>query len=535
MSTPSMCPAAAVSMLRTGSARDRGGDREQVRRVGRCRVRRRRARCRRPWRVRRCARWRPPIERGSVTVMIAPGAIRSRSYRRHRPSGQLDLELVAVAADPRPPARHRRPRHSVCSVAGAPSRARCARSARHGLWATPPSATRAARTCRRRPAARRRPRPARTRRRRGREPCGTSRARAIGGGGFDRDDQFGAVELVSRSGSSPGRRCKSATGIRRSPSARAPRLRRRARPRPRPCRTGGGDAVLAGAEDRVICGCSRRSRAARARVHACCTASRRPGSTTHRVRCRRLPPMVAMLRSCGEAPAATPRLAPGSVRGPAGARRASLFRTRAPIRSPPLAVSLDRVQRQRRDVDEQRPASRSPSFIRSTRLVPPARNRGRGGAGDAARRHVGAGRRARTRTGSSVPLGAAVLDRAPTISGRRRSGRGCRSSVRGSRRRRARVRHRCRGHTLGAPSSSSASMPRAEKSGPACSSRTGTRRGRGRPVASGAASFCGQTLGGDDVHARRARPPASDSRHAPAVDEHRARAALPVIAALLGE
>ena len=101
------------------------------------------------------------------------------------------------------------------------------------------------------------------------------------------------------------------------------------------------------------------------------------------------------------------------------------------------------------------------SFIRSTRLVPPAMN-------------FAAGSAAIWRTASATSLARAywkLIMTAPSPAGsprrcwdRRRSGRCCRSSARGSRRRSSPCPRR--------------SGPRPSRSVPACSSRTGMRRGR---------------------------------------------------------
>src|SRR5882757_3944614 len=87
-----------------------------------------------------------------------------------------------------------------------------------------------------------------------------------------------------------------------------------------------------------------------------------------RVRCNRFPPMLAMFRSCWEALSSKAREITGYTPGCAAM---SLIRSNAPIRSPSL-VSMPRngsslMSRTCRGVS-------TLSFIRSTSVVPPARN-----------------------------------------------------------------------------------------------------------------------------------------------------------------
>ena len=231
--------------------------------------------------------------------------------------------------------------------------------------------------------------------------------------------------------------------------------------------------------------------------------------------------------------------------------------TVAPMRRPPSSVASIRSSGSSR-TSTSRAGRSTPVFIRSTRLVPPPRKRGLGigaeqgdRAGDVDRALVsefphavtsvavraGAvrGRRGTEACGLAPPPA-----RPPRRSTRtRRSGTGCRSSAPGSRRRSAAVaplravRRRWR---------RSASPPRAprsprwpNRSGRVCSSRTGSRRGRGTPAAR------------DAVARRRAtpsmvvisRPSAATASWRQddgpaAVEQHRAGAALTLVAALLG-
>ena len=82
------------------------------------------------------------------------------------------------------------------------------------------------------------------------------------------------------------------------------------------------------------------------------------------MRCRRLPPSVAMLRSCCEAARQSDSESAGYSRTSCGSAATSLIRARAPKTSS-LAGGVDAVQlRQRVDIDELAGVSIS-SFIRS--------------------------------------------------------------------------------------------------------------------------------------------------------------------------
>ena len=178
-----------------------------------------------------------------------------------------------------------------------------------------------------------------------------------------------------------------------------------------------------------------------------------------RVRCSRLPPVVAMLRSCPDAPASSAcgehRVA---RRGRAGSAARSLLRTPAPIRRPPSSGSLDSVERQARDVDEQRRLlDAEPHQVDEVRAAAEERAPG---ARRAARR-----RRPR-RVGARVANGlTATPPRSRRrCSGRRRSGRGCRSSARGSPPASSRGSARRSAVTRARPPrSTSSSMPTAEQ------------------------------------------------------------------------
>src|SRR5882757_7746136 len=87
-----------------------------------------------------------------------------------------------------------------------------------------------------------------------------------------------------------------------------------------------------------------------------------------RVRCNRFPPMLAMFRSCWEALSSKAREITGYT---PGCSAMSLIRSSAPIRSPSL-VSMPRNGNSL--MSRTCCGVRTLSFIRSTRVVPPARN-----------------------------------------------------------------------------------------------------------------------------------------------------------------
>ena len=192
-------------------------------------------------------------------------------------AGERDLERV-VAQRLAPGRARPRPRAANASgVAGAPRSAASARRARHGVWATPPSAMRhvAHRAVvdvdARGDATRRR-----TRTTRGRAPCGTPSAAPSAGGG--------SSTAVIRS---PGSSTVSRVGLVAGQPVQARRAGPCARPSG-PCTwttassaasaTAMSDGWVATqcrrvAEDREVAVVALARRAARARARACCTAS----------------------------------------------------------------------------------------------------------------------------------------------------------------------------------------------------------------------------------------------------------------------
>ena len=174
--------------------------------------------------VRGAARWRAVCS-GSVIAIASSRSGRAARRRALRASGTLkalprqrlgrlgELGVGGRAeASPRSPARR-----------AAPPRPRVARQ---GLCATPPSAMRTSRDrAVRRRRARRPPRPARRRTRPGRAPCGSVDRRPRGSGGSSTAViSSPCSRTVSRCGSSPGSRCRSASGI--APLAVRARARR---------------------------------------------------------------------------------------------------------------------------------------------------------------------------------------------------------------------------------------------------------------------------------------------------------------------
>ena len=162
---------------------------------------------------------------------------------------------------------------------------------------------------------------------------------------------------------SPGRRWNSANGIARSPSGPGhvhDGLERRQRHAH--VRRVRGDAVLAGAEDRVDAVEAVDRRAARARARACCRAwpcRRSSSSACAASGCRRSSPCCA---AAARRRPGWPATAAGSAARPARRRRRRVFVTSAPIRRPPSAGSSIVVERQAVDVDQPaRAARRRPS------------------------------------------------------------------------------------------------------------------------------------------------------------------------------
>ena len=178
--------------------------------------------------------------------------------------------------------------------------------------------------------------------------------------------------VVSRSGRSPGRRYNSPSGIIRDPSG------------PSTCTTASRAAsATAMSEGWVATQCGDPPRMARLRWSPARAGQPEPGTRLlhglvtswkyrQRVRCSRLPPTVAMLRSWPDAPASTARASTGNPARTRGSAARSLLRTPAPIRSPPPARgSMPRGSNP--VTSTSRSGTATPSFIRSTRLVPPAR------------------------------------------------------------------------------------------------------------------------------------------------------------------
>ena len=89
-----------------------------------------------------------------------------------------------------------------------------------------------------------------------------------------------------------------------------------------------------------------------------------------RVRCRRFPPIVAMLRSCGEAPASNASRTNGTRSPTVGSAASSSIVTSAPTRNVSSATVIPRSGR--RVMSTSRSGSSTPSFkTRSSSVVPP--------------------------------------------------------------------------------------------------------------------------------------------------------------------
>ena len=117
----------------------------------------------------------------------------------------------------------------------------------------------------------------------------------------------------------------------------------------------------------------------------------------------------------------------GSARGRAGARRGRCCGPRRRCAAPPSAVSSI-ASWGRRETSTSRCGSATPSFIRSTRFVPPPRKVAPLGGGLDRGGRVARPARRRTPSRDACPRSRR------RCSGTRRSGRGCRSCARGSRR-----------------------------------------------------------------------------------------------------
>src|SRR5882757_4681361 len=104
----------------------------------------------------------------------------------------------------------------------------------------------------------------------------------------------------------------------------------------------------------------------------------------HRGRCMRLPPMVAMLRSCAEALSSSAWEITGNWPRTSGCAARSVIRTSAPTRSP---VGPSWISRYGRALMSTTDAGRSTvSRIRSTKVVPPAMYRPPAAPADSAAR-----------------------------------------------------------------------------------------------------------------------------------------------------
>ena len=192
----------------------------------------------------------------------------------------------------------------------------------------------------------------------------------------DRGDQLAGREVgldtaASRQAAGAGRRSAivRVRAVRASPS-RPPRQRRE-----RHGHVGGvgGDAGLAGAQDRVACGAWPPIARSRRRARVCCRAwrcRRSRGSGCAASGCRRRSPCCA---AAARRRRAAPGPAPDSACARAASAAAALAVAIAPMRRPPSAVcSISASGRRPTSI---RCAGRSiSSFIRSSRLVPPARN-----------------------------------------------------------------------------------------------------------------------------------------------------------------
>ncbi len=236
-----------------------------------------------------------------------------------------------------------------------------------------------------------------------------------------------------------------------------------------------------------------------------------------RVRCSRLPPTVAALRICPDAPLSSASDTAGKFSAIERiVRDVAVARERTDAHH--VAAPLDRMSaasarcRRRAAVAPRRSSSGRSASCRRRRS---ARRRPRAPA--CAPRPAIPRRRTRTRA-SACRLRRGRSRR--RCSGRRRSGRDCRSSLRGSRLRRARGLRR------------SPRPPRG--SARACRSRTGTRRARRtRPARRASASPSARpsiVVTSSPACGKRER----QARQRPApVDQHGARAALTAVAAFL--
>ncbi len=100
-----------------------------------------------------------------------------------------------------------------------------------------------------------------------------------------------------------------------------------------------------------------------------------PRKYSHRVRCRRLPPIVAMLRSCCEAAFWSDSERAGYSRTRTGSAETSLIFANAPKMSSDPPAVLHPWSSSIELMSTSRPARITLSFIRSTNVVPPAMKR----------------------------------------------------------------------------------------------------------------------------------------------------------------
>ncbi|KOG91009.1 hypothetical protein ADK38_05545 [Streptomyces varsoviensis] len=90
------------------------------------------------------------------------------------------------------------------------------------------------------------------------------------------------------------------------------------------------------------------------------------------MRWSRFPPVVAALRSCPDAPASRACDSAGYRARTRGCAARSLLRTFAPTDRPPSGVGVTSVSGSP-ETSTSSPGAATPSFIRSTRFVPPPR------------------------------------------------------------------------------------------------------------------------------------------------------------------
>ena len=272
-----------------------------------------------------------------------PDRARARSARR---ASSILKSLCAVARrvaqdGARPPPRSCRcvgalPREQRLGVAVAP------RLVRHAAQRDARLGDRAAVHL----AARPRPRPARRRRTRGRASSGRCSARRSPRRGSSTAVMSSSgSRLVSRCGVSPGRRWNSANGIARSPPGPVD-LDDGLERRQRHAHVGrvGGDAVLAGAEDRVDAVDA--ADAPGSRVPGLALVAGR-GGVVEVVAARALQQVAAVGRHVAQLRRGAGQDRPGEQRvalaRPARRRRRRCCVTSAPIRRPPSGGLLDRV------------------------------------------------------------------------------------------------------------------------------------------------------------------------------------------------